>query len=388
MDKSTQVVHAKKVKLLEGNLPLIDPIYRSVKYTFPSIKDSISEMARELGFDYSRDKNPTTCQLEMICALLQEREAGVATSSGMAAIWAVLMANLSMGDRIIIFLESYAPTRKLVREKLSKLGINHSMISIYDEEAIKHEIERPDTKLVMYESLTNPMLCIPNYEMITNHARSNKVLTVMDNTFFGLHNLCELEVDYVVHSLTKFANGHGDAMGGIVLGNRTAMRDVRNYATSLGATPDPEGSYLILRGLKTYFMRYHKQCESSLKIAQYFNSYPKVKKVFYPGLKSSENHAYLPKNIDGFGAVITFQLDCDEETLWKFINNLKIFSTAASLGSVESLVAPVKLFFGKDFSKAELKQSGITDGTVRFAIGIEDCSDLIEDIRQSLSLLD
>ena len=186
------------------------------------------------------------------------------------------------------------------------------MISIYDEEAIKHEIERPDTKLVMYESLTNHMLCIPNYEMITNHARSNKVLTVMDNTFFGLHNLCELEVDYVVHSLTKFANGHGDAMGGIVLVNRTAMRDVRNYATSLGATPDPEGSYLILRGLKTYFMRYHKQCESSLKIAQYFNSYPKVKKVFYPCLKSSENHAYLPKNIDGFGAVITFQLDCDE----------------------------------------------------------------------------
>jgi len=388
MSKLTEVIHTKKVKLIEGNNPLIEPIYRSVKYTVSSVKHSISDSAKEFGFEYSRDKNPTTYQLEQVCASLQEREIGVATSSGMAAIWCVLLANLSAGDRVVFFLESYAPTRKLIRDKLSKLGITCSMVSVYDESAIADELAKDDTKLIIYESITNPMLCIPNHAWIVQQANKNNVITLLDNTFLGLHNHCDLKVDYIIHSLTKFANGHGDAMGGMVLGSKQSMKSIRDYATSLGATPDPEASYLILRGLKTYFMRYQKQCDSAFKIARYFEGHSNIAKVFYPGLNSAKNYKLLPKNVDGYGAMITFEIDCNEEKLWQFIDNLKLFSTAASLGSVDSLVAPIKLFFGKDLNQDELVTSGIKHGSVRFAVGLEDPEDLLEDIEQALRLLD
>ena len=386
MDKKTKLIHPKRVTFSGSNRPLIDPIYRSVKYTFDSLEEALADSQNDNFFEYSRDKNPTTFQLEKSCAELQNREHAVATSSGMSAMWAAILANIESGDRVLLFYESYAPTRKMVRQKLSRLGVKSSIVSIQNEAEIENAFTLGDVKVVIYESLTNPMLFIPNHDLIIKLAKKYHAKTILDNTFLGLHNNLELEVDFFVHSLTKYANGHGDAMGGIIIGDKENLNQVRDYAVSLGATPDPEASYLILRGLKTYFVRYDIQSRTAQSIVNFLSNHKKVSKVYYPG-KESQNFDQLIRHANQFGGIISFDLDVSEKELFKFCDNLNIFTTAASLGSVESLVSPAKLFFGKDLKAEELAIASIGSGTVRISVGMESEDDLISDLSQALDQL-
>jgi cystathionine beta-lyase/cystathionine gamma-synthase len=384
MKKETRVTHQPNVELPEGNRTLIPPVYRSVKFTYPSIEASLTREAKELGFDYTRDSNPTTRQLELLAAELQDRDDAIAVASGMAAIWLALLGNVESGDRIVIFVESYRPTRVAVRKMLPRFRIEHAMLGIHDLGTVERVFADPATKLVVFEAPTNPMLQVPDLGAIVELAQRHGVVTVLDNTFAGLHNHGGFGIDYFVHSLTKYANGHGDVMGGIVIGEKRRIRALRPQAVNLGATMDPGVANLMLRGLRTYYLRYRRHSENALAIAEFLAQRAEVERVYYPGLPSDPNHALAARQMQDFGGVVTFDLRADNEKTWAFIDALEIFATTASLGSTDSLVAPCKLYLGGDLSAEELARAGIGEGTVRLAVGIEHVDDLIADLAQAL----
>ena len=384
MKKQTRVTHPRDVKLLEGNEAVVSPVYRSVKFTYPTLAESLTPEAKEHGFDYTRDANPTTRELELLAAELQDRDDAIAVGSGMAAIWLSLLGNLAAGDRVVIFIESYRPNRVAVRRFLPKLGIEFTMLSVHDLPGIERAFAQDDTKLVLFEAPTNPMLQIPDLRAITALAKQHGVTTVLDNTFAGLHNHGRYEIDYFVHSMTKYANGHGDVMGGIVIGDKKRIRAIKPLAVNMGSTLDPGAAFLVLRGLKTYYLRYERHSANALAIAQYLGTRREVEKVFYPGLPSDPGHALAKEQMADFGGVLSFDLRGTEEQTWAFIDALELFVTTASLGSTDSLVSPVKLFLGSDLSAEEQTRAHIKGSTVRFAVGIEHVDDLIADIDQAL----
>ena len=384
MKKESRVAHQPKASLLEGNTPVVPPIYQSVKFTFPTIDASLTKDAQARGYDYTRGSNPTTRQLELLCAELQDRDDAIAVSTGMAAVWLSLLGTLKTGDRVVIFLESYRPTRVAARRMLPRFGIEHVMLSVDDRTGLARELADPRTKAVFIESPTNPMLRIPDIDAIVSVAREHGVLSILDNTFAGFHNHGQFEIDYFVHSLTKYANGHGDVMGGIVIGSSQRIKPLKPLAVNMGSTLDPGAAAQISRGMKTYYLRYARHCENALAIAEYLQSRPEVRQVFYPGLDTHPDYERACAQMHDFGGVLTFDLDTDQDGAWRFIDSLNIFVTTASLGSIDSLVAPVELYLGSDLSEDERQRAGISASTVRFAVGIEHIDDLIGDIDQAL----
>lgn len=385
MKKETRVTHQPEVKLPKGNRSLISPVYRSVKFTFPTIADSLTGEAKASGFEYTRDSNPTTRQLELLCAELQDRDDAIAVGTGMASIWLALLGNLKAGDRLVIFVESYRPTRVAARKFLPRYGVAFDMISLHDRPALEVSLAKPDTKAILFESPTNPMLQIPDIEAIIDLAAKHGVTTILDNTFAGLHNHGQYGIDFFVHSLTKFAGGHGDVMGGAVIASADKLRALKPLAVNMGATLDPGAAYSILRGLRTYYLRYERHCENAIALADYLTTRPEVAEVCYPGLASHPDHALAVKQMHDFGGVLAFSLkDADRDKTWAFIDALKLHVTASSLGSTDSLAAPVQQYFASDLSEAERAQARINESTVRLAVGIEHIDDLIADIAQAL----
>jgi cystathionine beta-lyase/cystathionine gamma-synthase len=385
MRKETRVNHPPRVELPEGNRPVVAPIYRSVKFTNPSIADALRPEVRQNGFAYTRGGNPTTRQLEQLTAQLQETEDALAVGSGMAAVTTCLMGVLSAGDNLALFVESYKPTRALVREILPRFGITHTLLSVGDWEGIERAFARDETKMVFFESPTNPMLRVPDIARLAALARKHHVMTALDNTFAGFHNHGQYELDYFVHSLTKYASGHGDVMGGMVLGSAERIRALRPLAGNFGAVLDPGVSYLILRGMRTYYLRYRQQCESALALAQHLKAQERVAAVYYPGLVDDPGHSLACEQMSDFGGVVTFEIDADKDQTWAFIDALDLFITSASLGSAESLVAPVKLYWAYDLQGEDLERSMIKDNTVRIAVGLEHVEDLKADLDQALA---
>jgi len=385
MKKETRVLHQPEIRLPDGNRSLISPTYRSVKFTWPTIGDSLQPESRQAGFEYMRDSNPTTRQLELLCAEIQDRDDGIAVATGMASIWLALLGCLSAGDRVVMFLESYRPTRVAVRKFLPRFGIAFEMVSLHDRAAVAAAFARPDTKACIFESPTNPMLQVPDIDEIVAMAKRHGVTTILDNTFGGFHNHGQYPIDLFVHSLTKYAGGHGDAMGGIVIGRRELIRSIKPLAVNMGSTLDPEASYLILRGMKTYYLRYERHCRNAQAIAEYLQTRPEVERVYFPGLTSDPGHALAAKQMHDFGGVLSFALrNADRDRTWAFIDRLRLFATASSLGSVDSLVAPVQLYLGSDLTEAERAMAAISDATVRLAVGIEHIDDLLADLAQAL----
>jgi cystathionine beta-lyase/cystathionine gamma-synthase len=285
----------------------------------------------------------------------------------------------------VIFIESYRPNRVAVRRFLPKLGLKFTMLSVHDLKGIEETFAQDDTKLVLFEAPTNPMLQVPDLAAITALAKEHDVVTVLDNTFAGLHNHGKFEIDYFVHSLTKYANGHGDVMGGIVIGDRKRIRAIKPLSVNMGAVLDPGAAFLASRGLKTYYLRYERHSANALALAEYLAKRKEVTKVYYPGLPTDAGHALARKQMTDFGGVLSFDLAADKERTWAFIDALELFTTTASLGSTESLVAPVQLYLGTDLSAEEQKRAQIKESTVRFAVGIEHVDDLIADIDQALA---
>lgn len=388
---STRVNHPPRLKLKDWNLPSAQPIFQAAKFTVDSLEGWIDRCheARESGeelFLYSRISNPTIRELEMLLAEIQDREDALVVGSGMAAISATLIALLSPGDEVILFKESYQPSRTVVRSLLARFGVKHQILSITEsasiEAALSHSLEPHQKRILFFESPTNPICRIADIEMLCSLAKKHNALTLLDNTFAGIHQHGDTPVDLMVHSLTKYAAGHGDVTAGAILGPRSLLSKIRETGILLGATLDPHAAFLIQRGLKTYGLRYSAQCRGALEVAQFLERHPGIEKVFYPGLESDSGFALAKKQMKETGAVLSLQLR--SLSAEQFISRLQLFAFTVSLGATESLATPVLPLYGSDLSESEKAACALTPRTVRLSIGLEDPKDLIADLSQAL----
>ncbi len=386
MKKTTRVNHPPSVEVPADNRPLVAPIYQSVKFSFDDTvqTERLFRGERE-GFFYSRDSNPTLRQLELLLAELQGQEDCLLVGSGVAAISACLIALCKAGDHILGFAESYGPTRHLIKQILARYGVTHTLLSIEDKAGIERELAGKATRLVMFESPTNPVTKIADIEHLVASATRHGALTVMDNTFAGFHNHVGVGIDVHLHSLTKYASGHGDVMGGAILASRKLIQSMRKDIVTLGPTLDPHASFLIQRGMRTYFLRYERQCANAAQIAAHLAQHPRVDRVFYPGLPGHPQHALAARQMSDFGTIVTFDLKGGMDHGTRFADSLELFSISASLGSTESLVMPPRLLGPKDLTAEQRVHAAIGVGTVRLSIGIEDAGDLIADLDQALN---
>lgn len=384
MKKTTRVNHPPAVELPPGNHPVVAPIYQSVKFEFDSLADTERYLRGERpGFFYTRASNPTTRQLELLLAELQGRDDCLVTASGVGAISQTLLALTRQGDHVLCFVETYNPTRYLIRRLLGRFGVTHTMLSIEDLAGVERALAAP-TRLVIFESPTNPITRIADIAALTRLAHTAGALAVMDNTFAGFHQHGEYEVDLYLHSLTKYASGTGDVMGGAVIGRNELLRGMRTDFGALGGILDPHAAFLILRGLKTYFVRYQAQCASALGLAQLLAAHPAVARVHYPGLPAHPQHALAARQMRDFGSVVSFDLHGGEAAARRFADALQLFALAASLGSTESLVVTPQMMGGRELNAEQQRLSGITAGTIRLSIGLEDADDLAQDVNQAL----
>jgi cystathionine beta-lyase/cystathionine gamma-synthase len=386
MKKTTRVNHPPPVELAADNHPVVAPIYQSVKFEFDTLEETERYLRGERpGFFYTRASNPTTRQLELLLAELQGREESLVTASGVGAVAQTLLALTKQGDHILCFVETYNPTRYLIRRLLGRFGVTHTMLSIEDLADIERALAAHPTRLVWFESPTNPVTKVADVAAIARLAKAAGALVVMDNTFAGLHQHGEYDIDIFVHSLTKYASGAGDVLGGAVIGRSELIRSLRTDFGALGGTLDPHAAYLILRGLKTYFVRYKAQSASAQRIAELLAAHPAVARVHYPGLPGHPQHALARAQMKDFGTIVTFDLKGGLEATRRFADALKLFAIAASLGSTESLVVTSQMMGSRDLTAAQQAVSAITAGTVRLSIGLEDSDELLEDVTQALN---
>ena len=384
MTNDTFVNHPPEVEVPADNRPLVAPIYQSVKFTFDDTAETLrSGRGERPGFFYSRTSNPTLKQLELTLARIQGREDCLLVGSGVATIAATLLSLCGQGDHVLAFIESYGPSRYIVQHLLAKYGVTHTLLSIEDLAGIERVLGDTPTRLVLFESPTNPVTKIADIEHLTRHARRAQCLTVMDNTFAGFHNHGGYDIDIFVHSLTKFASGHGDVMGGAIIANDAVMADMRKQVLTLGATLDPHAAFLIQRGMRTYFLRYERQCANALAVSRFLHAHPRVERVFFPGLETHPQHALAKRQMRDFGSVVSFELR-DTVNGNRFAEALRFFSIAASVGSSESLVMPPQLLGGQEYTPAQRPASLIGRGTVRLSVGIENVEDLLADLTQAL----
>ncbi|MEY2854946.1 MAG: hypothetical protein RL030_2078 [Pseudomonadota bacterium] len=385
MKERTRIVHPPQVRPPEDNEPLVAPIYQSVKFGLPTVAETLRSLRGERdGFFYSRSANPTTRQLEQTLAALQGREDAIVCGSGVGAVAQTLLGLLKAGDHLLCFAETYGPTRSLIRRTLQRYGVQHTMLSIEDDDGIERVLTSTPTRLVIFESPTNPITRIADIAHITACARANGALTVLDNTLAGFHQHGATDVDLFIHSLTKYASGHGDVMGGVVIGSGEPIRRLRQDFVLLGGVLDPHAAFLIQRGLKTYLLRYEAQCASAQRVAEFLSAHDKVDRVHYPGLASHPRHDLARRQMRDFGTVVSFDLRAGGPAGDRFADSLQLFEIAASMGSPESLVIPPGLMSAGELPVEMAGATGVAPGTVRLSIGLEDPEDLIEDVGRAL----
>jgi cystathionine beta-lyase/cystathionine gamma-synthase len=386
MDRFTRLNHPPEVPLPADNRPVVAPIHRSVKFEFDTVEDTVRNWrGARPGFNYLRSANPTTRQLELTLAQLQGREDALACASGVGVVANTLLSLTKQGDHIVSFVELYGPTRHLVRRMLGKFGVTHTLLSVSDLPGIERALSTTPTRLVLFESPTNPINRIADIAAITRLARQYGALTVLDNTLAGPHQHGEFDIDFFLHSLTKFASGHGDVMGGAVIANSQLIGQMRPDFNVLGAALDPQAAFLIQRGLKTYQLRYREHSHSAQRVAEFLAKHPAVSAVYYPGLSTHPGHALARAQMSDFGSLVTFDLRGGSEAGRKFAEALELFAMAASFGATESLVLPPQLLVARDLDAEQQRLAGVGVGTVRLSIGLESIDDLFADLEQALS---
>ncbi|HEY0800780.1 MAG TPA: aminotransferase class I/II-fold pyridoxal phosphate-dependent enzyme, partial [Steroidobacteraceae bacterium] len=358
MKNTSLVNHPPAVALAEDNRPLVAPIYQSVKFSFDDTNETLRYQRGEReGFFYSRTSNPTLTQLQRLLCELQGRDDCLLTGSGVATITASLLALCKAGDHVLLFVESYAPTRYIVRHLLAKFGVTHTMLSIEDLAGIERLLKEKPTRLVIFESPTNPVTKIADIEHLTSHAKAAGCLTVLDNTFAGFHNHGAYDIDVYLHSLTKYASGHGDVMGGAIIARQELIAAMRKDIGPMGAALDPHAAFLIQRGMRTYFLRYERQCANALAVSEFLQRHPRVRRVHYPGLEDHPQHALARRQMKDFGTVVSIDLEGGYKEGGRFAESLQLFSIAASVGSTESLVMPPQLLHSSEYTAEQRAES-------------------------------
>ena len=373
----TKAVHAGTKKDATFNA-VTTPIYATSIFSF-------DEIGKNKGYDYTRSGNPTRAALEESIAALEGGVGCSVTATGMAAIHTALLF-LKPGDHVIANTDVYGGTYRLFNDVLKPMGFKFSFIDMTDLEAVKNSVTA-DTKMIWIETPSNPFLHITDIAGVVAIAKNKKLLTVADNTFLSpyFQRPLELGVDIVVHSTTKYLNGHSDIVGGAIVYSTQELQERGNFlVNATGVSGSPFDAWLVLRGVKTLALRMEAHQNNAFKIAQFLEGHKNVKKVYYPGLKSHPQQDLIKKQMTGFGGIVTFELDTAKVPLNAFFKKLKYFALVVSLGGVESLIEVPWFMSHASMGKEGLKNSGITEETVRISTGIEDAEDLIEDLEQAL----
>jgi methionine-gamma-lyase len=360
-------------------------ISRSSTFTF----SSTAEMKRwaegkSKAYIYTRYGNPTLTVAEEKIAALEGGEAAVVTASGMAAISSSLFSTLKAGDELIATRQLYGGTYRLMRDVLPGLGIRVHHVEA--DLAGAEELVNSCTRVLYVETPTNPTLRLVNLKKAVGLARKHKLVSMIDNTFASpiLQKPLELGFDIVVHSATKYMAGHSDLIAGIATGSRKRMDRVRQMVIDLGGSMDPEAAFLLIRGLKTLELRMLKQCENAMAVAKFLEKHPKIERVHYPGLSSHPDNQLAKQQMRGFGAMMAIDLKGGLPAARRFCDRTKLFLLAVSLGGVESLVMLPAYTSHYRMSNEELARAGVSLGTVRVSVGLEDTADLLEDLKQAL----
>jgi len=356
----------------------IVPIYQTATFTQERI-------GVDKGYDYSRSGNPTRAALEENLAALEDGNFGLAFASGLAAETAVLSI-LKPGDNIIASDDLYGGSYRLFTQVFSNLGITTTFVDGANPEIIEKAITK-NTKLIWIETPTNPLLKLTDIEAVSKIAKSHHVLLVVDNTFASpyFQQPLTLGADIVVHSTTKYINGHSDVVGGaVILNNVVLYEKIKFYQNAAGGILGPFDSWLTLRGLKTLAVRMKQHEQNALKIAEFLLKSPHILSVNYPGLPSHPQHELAKRQLKGFGGMISFEINGEVDEVNNFVKNLKIFSLAESLGGVESLVSHPAQMTHASIPKEEREKIGITENLIRLSVGIEDVEDLVADLEYAL----
>lgn len=392
--ENTRAVHGGLPRT-KGYNALITPIVQTATYTFRDTQDLIDFMERQTwgeGQDreeYGRYGNPTITAVERKLAALDGGDDAILFPSGMAAITSLLLTVLPTGSHIVMTDDCYRRTRQFCQTILKRLGIETSIVPMGDYEALEAAIIPKQTRIIISESPTNPYLRIADLERVADIGKRHKVMTLIDSTFATPINQRALGwgIDFVVHSATKYLAGHNDLLAGVIVGRGPRMKALRDARGILGGIVDPHAAYLLERGIKTLGVRMGQQNATALRVARYLEAHPMIDRVWYPGLESHPDHAVAAAQMNGFGGVVTFEVKGDLKTAAKFIDALRIPYIAPSLGGVESLIEQPAIMSYYEKTTEERLAFGIKDNLVRFAIGIEDTDDILNDLEQALATI-
>jgi cystathionine beta-lyase/cystathionine gamma-synthase len=349
---TTRVNHPPAVEVPPDNRPVVAPIYQTVKFEFETVEEALrSQRGERPGFSYLRTSNPTSRQLELTLAQLQGREDCVVCASGVGVIAQTLLSLTRQGDHVLGFIETYGPTRICCNRTLAKFGVAHTLLPIDDLAGVERVLASRPTRLLIFESPTNPINKIADIAALTRLARAHGALTLLDNTFAGVHQHGQYDVDIFLHSLTKFVSGHGDVMGGAAIGRRDLIRGLRADFTVLGGVLDPHAAFLLQRGLKTYFVRYRAQSARARSALP--NSSPRMRRSSAPTIpacRRSRPRAGARAD-ERFRCRGQLQLRGGAAAGRRFTDALQLFSMAASLGATDSLVLPPQMLASRDLTE-------------------------------------
>ena len=387
---STLAIHGRG-RRRKAHHAVTTPIIQTSNYSFESTSEVFDFMqAKSQGriireHEYGRYGNPTQQEAERKLAAIEGAERAILFSTGMSAVILTLMAYMKKDGHILLTSDCYRQTRDFATNLLAKFGIQTSLVEP-TAAAIEQAI-RPNTNIIFTESPTNPYLRVLDLPAVVKVARRHKVLTMIDATLATPFNIrpLELGVDIVIHSATKYLGGHNDLLAGVALGRHKLLDDLAKLQRMIGSIPGPFSCFLLERGLKTFGLRMEQHNRAGLEVARLLQSHPKIKKVWYPGLKSHPDYRIARAQMRGHGSVISFLVKGDERATRRFVDALELFLITPSLGGSESLVTQMSMMSFFDYPAAYRKSIGIEDNLVRLALGLEDVEDLIADLKQALA---
>jgi methionine-gamma-lyase len=384
----TRLIHAGHAPDATGAVTV--PIYQTSTFAFRDSRHGARLFAGEAdGYIYTRLGNPTLHALEECVATLENGHAAIATSSGMGAVSVLYLALLEQGAHLVSTASVYGPSRGLVEKHLSRFGVAATFVDTSDPENVRRALT-PRTRLVYVESPSNPAMQVTDIRAVAQIAHAHGCVLAVDNTFASpyLQRPLELDADVVLHSVTKFINGHADVVGGILVSKTEALdRRLRPLMINLGCNMDPHQAYLVLRGLRTLGVRMERAQQGALRIARWLEARPEVAWVRYIGLPSHPQHELAKRQMSGFGAMIAFELRGGLEAGRQLMDSVRVATLAVSLGGVETLVEHPASMTHAGMAREDRLEAGITDGLVRYSVGIEDVEDLLADLEQAFRTL-
>jgi methionine-gamma-lyase len=388
---ATRQIHVGKAS--DNNGALCAPIYQTSTFAFSSVEQGGHRFAgEENGYIYSRLGNPTQTMVEEKMASLENGEAGLATASGMGAIATALWSSLKSGDHLLADETLYGCTFALLTHGLTEFGVQVDMVDFSDIEAVRSSI-RSNTKVVYFETPCNPNLKILDIQAIAEvaHGADHPIRVIVDNTFCSpyLQRPLDLGADAVVHSATKYLNGHGDVIAGIVVSDQEFITRCKMFGLKdmTGAVISPFDAFLLNRGLKTLDIRMERHCANAWALANFLKDHPAVKKVYYPGLPEFTGHDIAKKQMSKFGGMVSFELKVNRTETAKFLNNLELVTIAVSLGDAETLVEHPASMTHSTYTPEELAAAGIPEGLIRVSLGLENTEDIIAAFEKGLDQL-